>query len=244
MPNLKSRAPLTTAEEMAELYVVYNNKDYRITLGTLISIVTKARLGLDRVNNTSDAEKPLSSMMLDALNMKADKSTVVTTEAFDALVNQISTLVTLDQLNAAIQSVLDAVNSGGLQTQIDDRINAALTPINAALGTINATLSSHATRLTAIENSSSAGVSRLEFTAGLQNLYTTVENNLTAMREEFNDELFSIRQQMALLSQAQAALMEDFNDHKHTASDITDLQSFVVNLINENGAVIVGPNDW
>jgi hypothetical protein len=47
--------------------------------------LTKSDVGLHYVDNTSDADKPVSSAMQTALNLKLDISSVVTTEEIDEM---------------------------------------------------------------------------------------------------------------------------------------------------------------
>ena len=78
MPNLLTRTLLEDPSDLCQLYVVLDGKDYRTTFATLLRLVTKATVGLDRVNNTSDTEKPISSQQQNALDLKADKDSVAT----------------------------------------------------------------------------------------------------------------------------------------------------------------------
>lgn len=53
--------------------------------------VTKAQVGLDRVNNTNDAEKPISDATQVALNLKANQITTYTKVQVDSLVSAVNT---------------------------------------------------------------------------------------------------------------------------------------------------------
>lgn len=60
------------------LLVTSNHKTYRITAGVFSSllsglVVNRVTLGLDKVDNTSDLDKPLSTASIEALLEKADK---------------------------------------------------------------------------------------------------------------------------------------------------------------------------
>lgn len=59
--------------------------------------VTKAQLGLDKVNNTSDANKPISNATQIALNQKASKQELSQTKA--DIVGQLGTKASIDALN-------------------------------------------------------------------------------------------------------------------------------------------------
>ena len=53
--------------------------------------VTKAQVGLDRVDNTNDAEKPISDATQVALNLKANQITTYTKVQVDSLVSAVNT---------------------------------------------------------------------------------------------------------------------------------------------------------
>jgi hypothetical protein len=63
---------LTTATGLEQVSLIFGNQNYRMTLNTFKSILTKQDVGLGNVSNTSDADKPVSTAVLTALLSKAD----------------------------------------------------------------------------------------------------------------------------------------------------------------------------
>lgn len=64
--------PELTGEEM--IAVAIGGKNYRVALNNLrvlFPVVTKSSLGLDQVDNTSDMDKPISTLVKQALEGKA-----------------------------------------------------------------------------------------------------------------------------------------------------------------------------
>lgn len=82
--KLSTRPELTNFDELGLLWAVYNGMDYKITFKSLLDKVTKLRLGLQNVDNTSDEEKPLSKEMRDALALKANGSEVITNDSLNS----------------------------------------------------------------------------------------------------------------------------------------------------------------
>jgi hypothetical protein len=64
--------PLTALTAEAVLPVFYNNATYKVTVGNFIAQINKASLGLNNVDNTADANKPVSGPVATALAAKAD----------------------------------------------------------------------------------------------------------------------------------------------------------------------------
>lgn len=54
--------------------IAYNGGNYAVTIRALLEMVTKASLGIAKVNNTTDAEKPISDAQAVELNKKQNTS--------------------------------------------------------------------------------------------------------------------------------------------------------------------------
>lgn len=67
MNNLLSKNILASLPGNAWLYVVNQGGDFRIQASQLAGLVSKTSLGLDRVDNTRDLEKPISTQTQTAL---------------------------------------------------------------------------------------------------------------------------------------------------------------------------------
>lgn len=218
MPNLLSKDPLVTAQQSAEVYVVYNNKDYRMSLATLISLVTKQSLGLDKINNTADAEKPVSSPVATELAKKANSGDVPTKEAFDALAARMSNVVTQQELNTAIQSVVTAMNSLPTMAAVNTAISQALAPINLSISSIATSLEEQIQRISNLQEASINYASK----AALQNL----------------------QEQLTVTESTLAALSDSFTGHSHSAESISGLSEMVAELVASSANVITGSTQW
>jgi hypothetical protein len=218
MSNLLSKDPLITASGQAEVYVVYDNKDYRMSLATLITLVTKQSLGLDKVNNTTDSEKPVSSATAYALATKASVENVPTIEAFNLLAGSLSNLVTQAQLNQAISSVVSSLNNYQTAVQVSQAIEQAVTPINLAISTLSGSLNEQIQKISNLQNASTGYASK-ERVVALENQLTTTDQTL-------------------------AALSLSFDTHAHRAEDIEGLTELVASMIEEAGTIVIGPNQW
>lgn len=73
-----------------------------------IAMVTKDSLGLDKVDNTSDMDKPISTLTQAALDTKADKSTVNTLE--DSLTMATSDIEGLETTTQSLTTQVDTLN--------------------------------------------------------------------------------------------------------------------------------------
>lgn len=90
-----------------------------------IAMVTKDSLGLDKVDNTSDMDKPVSTLTQTALDAKADKSTVNTLE--DSLTMATSDIEGLEtttqslttQVNTLNQAIVNKANTVDVVTLAD-----------------------------------------------------------------------------------------------------------------------------
>lgn len=216
MPNLLTRTPMSEPQEDAELYVVWDRKDFRMTLATLISLVTKNRLGLENADNTSDIDKPVSKPTSDALDLKADKATTPTIEAFDALAAQLQDYVTIDQLNGAVDAAIEGLNKYSTIEQTAQAIEIAVGPIMDAFSSLEAAV-------------------RLQ----VQNLSDEVAK-LAA------NTLVQISAVQAEIASFEARLADKADRvHRHAVDDIDGLKEYIESLISGfESAIIIGPNDW
>ena len=112
VPSLTIRTPVA-----ADLFPFTRNSsgitDSNATLtslaGAAAALVTPASIGLGNVNNTSDANKPVSTAQQTALNLKADASAVTTALGLKADASAVTTSLALKQDRApAVQTVASA----------------------------------------------------------------------------------------------------------------------------------------
>lgn len=250
MSNLLALNPLTTANELAEVYVVYDRKDYRMSLSTLLALVTKSSVGLSRVDNTSDAEKPLSMAAIEALGLKADANAVPSMVAFNALSNSLQNYVTLDALNGSIQSIVDSLNNYATKSEVNDAITAALSPITSSISQIVTSLQSHAARLSALEQGEQNDITRTVLEEELGLLRTDILGQFQSYSDQNDLTLTSIASQIASINQTLNAVTVSLDqkadvNHRHDPSEINNLTEFVQNIVTQDGGqVSVGPDEW
>ncbi len=254
MSNLLSLTPLTTVQETAEVYVVYDNKDYRMSLATLVSLVTKSRLGLGRVDNTSDLEKPISQQVTAALASKANSDAVPTLEAFTALSTSIQNVVSQDQLNTAITEISQLLQSKLDATQLDTALATALAPITQGMQQITGTLSNHGDRLTALEQggggSGTGGITQTQLDAAIAGANQYTDQTVSALSSSVDQQLLTFSQQLSIINQTLSAFSTALSnkadkDHTHDLNQITGAAEFIQNYLDNAGVVIAIPvGDW
>lgn len=122
--NLLQLEPIDNVPGGGWLYLVYDKKDYRISVARLFQAIDKAAIGLDKVDNTADIDKPISNLMAQALAGK------VSNEAFEAFAQSVyesfKTSEEVDQIVAAINQRIDGITGG-------ESLEALLEPIRASL---------------------------------------------------------------------------------------------------------------
>lgn len=199
MPNLLSRDPITEAHALAEVYVVWDNKDYRMTLETLVSLVTKASLGLANVNNTSDVNKPISNATAAALAQKANTDDVVSNAAFATFQQTLQNYVTLQQLNVAIDEVVALINnSGGLtQGQVQSLIDVSLQPITSALQQLQHDLQSQADEITALQTQAATFETKDNVTTKLSQLEQSLGSQISSVAQGMSQTIAGVAQTSA-----------------------------------------------
>lgn len=62
---------LSTPEVDAGILVEHSGQNYRLPVGQILNEITAERVGLDHVDNTADADKPISTAQQQALDGKA-----------------------------------------------------------------------------------------------------------------------------------------------------------------------------
>lgn len=250
MSNLLQLNALTAAPELAEVYVVYNRQDYRMTLATLVSLVTKSSLGLDRVNNTADLDKPVSSATQSALNLKANSNAVPTIEAFNQLANSLQNYISLSQLNAAIDQITTALNNYTTASQVNSAINIALSPVNQSLAQLSSELQAQQQRLSQLETLQQNNVTRIVLDEALALVRQDTQTLINGQAASVNATVAQLTNQINQINQSLVAVnaaltsKADVN-HTHAISEIEGLEAFIEGVIQEvGGDVSVGVNEW
>jgi Phage tail repeat like len=145
---------LTTPTGLEQTIVAIGGVNHRVTLNAIKSLITKNDLGLAFVNNTSDADKPISTATQAALMGKSNMGHTHAMTDVSGLVQYIT-----DQLNTLASTLSAAGHTHqlteivGLVTALADKASvtdlnslaAVVSNINTALATKAAVVHSHGT---------------------------------------------------------------------------------------------------
>jgi hypothetical protein len=125
--------------------LAYNGENYKVTIKELLNAVplpTLAALGLDKVDNTADIDKPLSHAVIHALNNKAaaiHRHSIADIEELPVLLDAKADKSAVEQ---SIQDLVTILASKNDLTVLEDSIRNALTQyvtlvdLNAAMDDI------------------------------------------------------------------------------------------------------------
>lgn len=174
--NLLTRTLATAPRDEMQLYVVYNGRDYRIQLDTLLSLITKARLGIELVDNVPDMNKPISTAMANALQSKANADSVVTKAEWELFIQQFSGMMTPAELDAIIQNLQAAISSKTTAQETATAINTALAPVSLALVQMQGDI-------TALKQAGGTYATKVELQAAVDHFTTEVARLDTALSQ-------------------------------------------------------------
>ena len=228
-PKTLLTRPITNAKDpLGWMWIVSENKDYRLSLGTLLSFVTAASIGLGEVDNTRDQDKPISTATQAALNLKADLNIVATKQQLDALAAELQNYVPLTVLNQALSNINDALASKATPAQVATMISDALLPINQALQAL-------ANRIQVIEDGNSP---KIVNQTQLANAIGALQASIAALI----DSSIATAVDPILLSITNH-ISEYIGFRNATNATLADLQDQINNL-DLGGNLVLGPNDW
>ena len=174
--NLLTRTLATAPRDEMQLYVVYNGRDYRIQLDTLLSLITKARLGIELVDNVPDMDKPISTAMANALQSKANTDSVVSKAEWELFIQQFSGMMTPAELNLIIQNLQAAISSKTTAQETATAINTALSPISLALVQMQGDIST-------LKQAAGSYATKVELQAAIDHFTTEVARLDTALSQ-------------------------------------------------------------
>ena len=274
MANLLTKPQLTEVSQAhlaAQLYVVYNNKDYRATLATLISLVTKASVGLGNVDNTSDEEKPVSAATRLALQGKANTADAATKAELTALAQQIQGFVSQDALNTAVANLTQLINAKPTTEAMNTAITQALSPISQSLQQHQQTLDAITQSLAGgVVNSNQLDQAVQDLTQLIEQRVQTVSQNfvsndtytqgMTNLTQNLTGALDSLSsstgQSIAVIQQALESMQQTLADVSDALATKLDVEGFltaevrekineaVADAMAEQGAVTTGETQW
>lgn len=251
--NLLQLDELDQAYESAQLYVVHSGQDYRISLETLLSLITKARLGIENVDNTKDIDKPVSNPTQQAITEAI--SDLVGRAEFDALMQSIQTSVDQETLDAAIANINLTLNSKLNQDQTLALISQALMPVNQGLVLLGEALNGALTRIASLESRVSVTQAQLDAAIAavnqatdlkLANISQTLSSSIQVLSQSIDSRILLLTQSMNSLSIA----LENKADrtHLHLVTHIEDFELEVRRIaaeyVGDTTGLNIGPNDW
>lgn len=203
------------------VYLVQDNAEYQLTLATLLSILQASDVGLSKVDNTTDAEKPVSQLQQQALDAKAEKNHGHVISNIEGLADALSKFVPLEVLTELL---------GALELKVASRVtNEAFeqykTQIEEVFSQIAETDQSLSRRIAQLENS------------GMGDYVTTstFQNTLEQLQAAFT---------LAITGVADGLKGKAEKQHSHVAEEIVNLTEVVQNLIGQEIPFIQGEHEW
>lgn len=203
------------------VYFVQDNAEYQLTLATLLSILQASDVGLSKVDNTADAEKPVSQLQQQALDAKAEKNHGHLISNIEGLAEALSKFVPLEVLTELL---------GALELKVASRVtNEAFeqykTQIEEVFSQIAETDQSLARRIAQLENS------------GMGDYVTTstFQNTLEQLQAAFTQ---------AITGVADGLKGKADKQHNHMAEEIVNLTEVIQTLIGQEIPFIQGEHEW
>ena len=248
--NVLQLNELAQASALAQVYVVYNAQDFRMSLQTLLSLVSATSLGLDKVNNTSDLEKPVSQAMTIALSDKADKSDVVSKATFEALVQSMGTYISLETLNTAIKGITDQLNGYATTDYVAEAVNDALLTVAGTIDALTKNVQSNTAAITSLQESMKTTVVEKTLTDAIAASKNEIVALMGQQTQSFNETIGQLSTRIDALDQSMGQLQTAMSDkadkvHSHSATDISDLEAIVKDLVGTaTGEVTIGSTEW
>lgn len=203
------------------VYFVQDNAEYQLTLATLLSILQASDVGLSKVDNTADAEKPVSQLQQQALDAKAEKNHGHLISNVEGLAEALSKFVPLEVLTELL---------GALELKVASRVtNEAFeqykTQIEEVFSQIAETDQSLSRRIAQLENS------------GMGDYVTTstFQNTLEQLQAAFTQ---------AITGVADGLKGKADKQHNHMAEEIVNLTEVIQTLIGKEIPFIQGEHEW
>lgn len=251
--NLLQLDELGQAYDSSQLYVVHNSQDYRISLETLLSLITKTRIGLSDVDNTKDVDKPISNPTQQAITEAI--SDLVGRAEFDALVQSIQTTVDQETLDAAITNINLALNSKLNQDQTLALINQALMPVNQGLVLLEEIVNGALTRITSLESHDSVTQTQLDAAIAavnqttdlkLANISQTLSSSIQVLGQSVDSRILLLTQSMNSLSIALGNKADSVHLHSvtHVENFELEVRRIAAEYVGDTIGLNIGPNDW
>lgn len=195
---------LDAADLFSILYVVHQNKDYHMLLGDVVDLIhlyiNRETLGIDKVDNTSDMEKPISilqgeefarlgNLIQELQQTKADTDKVPTLIQFNALVEEVADCVRKIPYAQQIQEILDMIAAirSWTEAEINQLIDIKIQPINQAIVEINAALAELPNIYLTIDAFNIYTAAMAQEILGINNVLSNHETRVTAIEALLGD---------------------------------------------------------
>lgn len=131
---------LTTPSGLEEVPLAHNSQWFKIKLANIAKLVTKDSIGLGKVDNTPDTDKPVSKLQQDALDKKANllhEHAINEVDGLtDALDKKVETTVHTTLVNRVTEletnKSIDIADVTGLTDVLDNKANKTDVPTSAA----------------------------------------------------------------------------------------------------------------
>lgn len=224
--TILEKRELTTVPETGYLYIVYNDGDFKATVGALIQLVTKARIGLGNVDNTSDADKPISNVA--STRFTALEQSIQTTAAqLRGVITGLEGYVSLEHLNQIVSDLQAGLEARPTEERALELISTALLSVGNEIAALETRVAEVETQLQDFQTSLNQLVQ-----SAVSDGILSVDAALTSRMEAFEE---SVNQ--ALSNKADSG-------HTHVSADIVDLGKYVRQSLRDEGVVVVGPRTW
>lgn len=250
MSNLLDFTELVKPSSAAEVYVVFNGVDYRMTLKTLLTLVTAASISLDKVDNTSDVDKPISKAQLEALAEKANKTDVVSQEAFNILADSLKNYVTVDTLKAAIAGITDSLNGYLTKDEGKKLISDSLSNIASTVDALSKQVADNASAMVALDEKTKTMVVEQTMNEAIAQSKTAIESEFSMFSSSVNQAIDALAKKIDNFNTVIDGFQQALNakadkQHSHETSEINGLEAYVKSLIGSTtGEVQIGAVEW
>lgn len=250
--NILQLDELAEAFPSAQFYAVHNNRDFRISLETLLTLVNKAYVGLGNVDNTADADKPVSVPTQIAITEAIEG--LVGREEFDLFVNGLQSLITQEKLDQTVALLTQVIDSKLDQQQVVNIVVAALQPIEQQIQILGQSVTNALERIAIIEGGQY--VTSLQLTTAVNQITQETDQKVGQARTDLVNMIQllsqSVDNRVLLLTQninAVSAALANKSDrgHGHNIDSIEGLTAEIQRIINEtplDGDFILGNLDW
>lgn len=177
-PDIGTAASLQTI-----LYAIQNvggvDRDFQMSVARLFSLLTKSHVGLSNVDNTSDANKPISITVQQALDTKADNDKIWPVVQVEGLEN-----ILLGKVDSAVFDLFSAAVDQALNDRV---LSAAFT---SAINNINTTLTQVTQDLAAMQ--ANPYVTQSTFDTAMTNIGTLISQQITSAMASVNIDVSQI----------------------------------------------------